>query len=345
MTPKIHLFFQVILLGCASAQPDNGHALPEANPSPTTTASPSPDFPLAGKHLMFYNLENLFDTQPDAAINDHDFTPGSKLQWTTERLNTKLKHLAEAITLAGEDLPVLVGVCEVENREVFQRLANEPVFRPGHYQVVHFDSPDERGIDTGLLFDKQVFTLVRSEALNVPLVDDHTRDVLHVELGAYGHSFHVFVNHWPSRREGQEKSEPKRMAAAEVVKQAVAAIEVDGDTHIIIMGDFNDGPTDLSIKRGLGAGCTPSSKGLIDLMCLNQPVGHGSHQFNGHWEYLDQFIVSAPLLPLVEEANAVWHETLLFNHPKFGQSPDKTYSGGRYKGGYSDHLPIKLRFK
>lgn len=341
MLNPIIVFNALLLLGCANAQPADEIA---AN---TTTEAPPPEkgFPLKGQHVLFYNVENLFDTEYDAAINDRDFTPGSEQQWTPERLDTKLTHLAEAIGFAGKELPVLIGVCEVENKAVVERLANETSLKAAHYQVVHYDSPDERGIDTGLLFDTDVFKLVRSEALNVPLTVDRTRDILHSELTAEGHTFHVFVNHWPSRREGQEKSEPKRMAAAQVLKEAVAAIATNGSTHVIIMGDFNDSPRDRSIQEGLGAKCANAPTGLVDMMCVDQPEGHGSHQYNGNWDYLDQFIISGDLFTEVKEAKALWDDRLLFKHPKYGPSPDKTYSGGKYKGGYSDHLPIVLRFK
>lgn len=336
------LFNALLLLGCAAAQPADEPVV--VNDTSTGTSRPGKGFPLKGEHIMFYNVENLFDTEYDATINDRDFTPDSEQQWTPERLTTKLDHLAEAIGFAGKEPPVLLGVCEVENKAVIERLANETSLKAAHYQVVHYDSPDERGIDVGLLFDQDIFKLVKSEALNVPLEDDRTRDILHAELTAGGHVFHVFVNHWPSRREGQQKSEPKRMAAARVLKEALAAIPQAPTTHVIIMGDFNDTPTDRSIQEGLGAKCANTSTGLVDLMCVDQPTGHGSHQYDGHWDYLDQFIISGDLTTHVKEAKALWDDRLLFKHPKYGLSPDKTYSGRSYKGGYSDHLPIVLRF-
>lgn len=332
-----------VLAGCGAAMPTEDSAQQPPD-SIATEGEGGKTFPLAGAHIVFYNVENLFDTEYDQTINDRDFTPGSEQQWTPERLDTKLDHLAEAIGFTGKELPVLIGVCEVENKAVVERLANDTKLKPAHYAVVHHDSPDERGIDVGLLFDTDVFQLIRSEPLNVPLENDATRDILHAELSAGGQLFHIFVNHWPSRREGQEKSEPKRMIAAQVLKEAVAAITVNANTHVIIMGDFNDTPEDRSIQSGLGAQCKSVATGLVDLMCVDQPVGHGSHQYNGEWDYLDQFIISAELFGSVKSAKSLWDDRLLFNHPKYGPSPNKTYSGGKYKGGYSDHLPIVLRF-
>lgn len=302
-------------------------------------------FPLRGEHVVFYNVENLFDAEDDPRTKDEDFLPTSELQWTPERLETKLEHLAKAVAMGGKNLPTLVGLAEVENRRVVERLAESAGLKAAGYSVVHEDSPDERGIDVALLVDPEVFTIVRHEALNVPLPGDRTRDILHAELEADGHVFHVFVNHWPSRREGPAKSEPKRMAAAKVLRSAVEALPKGPNIHTLIMGDFNDTPKDRSIQEGMGAMCAKNDGHLSALMCMDQPHGHGSYQYNGTWDYLDQFLVSTTLIAEVESAQALWEKQLLFDHPKYGPSPDKTYSGGRYKGGYSDHLPIVLRFK
>ena len=295
-------------------------------------------------NVVFYNVENLFDTRNDPGPGDDDLTPEGALKWTQERYTRKLQHLAEAISLAGEDLPLLVGLCEVENAGVVEDLARTSPLGTERYAVVHHDSPDERGIDVALLYQERLFNLLAEEALTVPLDNDRTRDILHATLASRSDTFHVFVNHWPSRREGQERSEPKRMAAAAVLASAIKQVRTGPRTHVLVMGDFNDTPTDRSIREGLGAGCTPTAE-LVDLMCVDQPTGHGSHQYQGEWAYLDQFMVDRTLAGRVAEAKAVWDERLLFKHPRYGRSPNKTYSGNSYKGGYSDHLPIVLRLK
>jgi predicted extracellular nuclease len=300
---------------------------------------------LSGTTILFYNVENLFDTEDDPRINDQDFLPTSRLNWTEERLRTKLEHLAEAIALGSELLPVMVGLAEVEDRAVVEALAGEPILKEAGYEVVHFDSPDERGIDVALMYASDRFTLEHSEALRVGLDNDRTRDILYAVLSAEGHRFHVFVNHWSSRREGQAKSEPKRMAAAGVVAEKLAGIEVGPADHVIIMGDFNDTPTDKSIQVGLKASCDASGSQLVALMCSDLVTGDGSHQYNGDWQYLDQFLVDPGFAKNVVSAGAVHDDRLLFQHPRYGPSPDKTYSGGHYKGGYSDHLPVALRIR
>lgn len=301
--------------------------------------------PLHGATVLFYNVENLFDTKDDAATNDQDFLPTSEMAWTEDRYRTKLKHLAEAIAMTDAELPEFLGLAEVENGTVVKDLAQQKALAMAKYTVVHFDSPDERGIDVALLYKRDKFTLEQSEPLNVDLGDDRTRDILHVELSRAGHSYHVFVNHWPSRHGGPEKSEPKRMAAAGVLRTAVSKIKAGPLTHIIIMGDFNDTPMDNSIQKGLGATCEMGSGALVDLMCVTQPTGSGSYNYQGEWSYLDQFIMDPTSAKDVKSAGAFYDKRIMFDHPKHGPSPDKTYSGNHYKGGYSDHLPIVLRFR
>jgi|694.fasta_scaffold02710_24 predicted extracellular nuclease len=333
----------VCLFACGATEEQRPSTEPKAV-GPTRSATVLKPMP-ASSAVVFYNVENLFDTRNDPSTNDEDFLPEGELHWTQDRLATKLDRLGSAIQWAGgAQLPVLVGLCEVENADVVEALARSRNLISARYAVVHHDSPDERGIDVALLYDPEHLTLIGSKPLTVPLAKDRTRDILHATLASTTDTFHVFVNHWPSRGEGQLKSEPKRMAAARVLAQAVKGIRTGATTHLLIMGDFNDTPMDSSIQEGLAAGCT-STDALIDLMCVDQPEGHGSHQYDGHWDYLDQFVVGKALAARVASAKALWDKRLLFKHPRYGLSPNKTYSGGSYKGGYSDHLPIVLRLK
>lgn len=336
-------FLAAVMVGCGASAPE-----------PKVAAPPAGDFngdvtelmPFTGQRIVNYNVENLFDTEPDPKINDQDFTPSGKLNWTKDRYNRKLEHLAAAISWSGPELPVLIGLEEVENRAVVQDLANTAPLKG--YTILHHDSQDERGIDVALLVRDAFAEVISEEALNIPLVDDRTRDVLYAQLRiADGEELHVFVDHWSSRHGGQEQSEPKRMIAARVVRTKVDAILAkDPEAKILVMGDFNDHPTDRSIQEGLKAACDPKAKAdLFDLMCIDTPSNHGSYNYEGEWGYLDQMIVSRGLLPIVKDAKALWDERLLFKHPKYGKSPDKTYSGGDYKGGYSDHLPVVLELK
>lgn len=333
----------VLLLSCAGA-PAVEEVITEERPA----APKEPLQPLTGQRIVCYNVENLFDTTDDTDSEDSDFLPTGRLQWTPERYATKLAHLAEAIAWSADGAPPIIGLVEVENRRVVDALAATVPLKDQGYVVVHHDSPDERGIDVALLVRDTYAEVKSHEALNVPLENDRTRDVLYAELVlAGGERLHVFVSHWPSRREGQEKSEPKRIAAAHVVRAKVDAIlAADPQAQVLIIGDFNDAPTDRSIQEGLRAACDRAGKAdLFDLMCMDQPPGHGSHNYQGEWAYLDQMIVSRALLDKVGGAKAFWDDRLLFNHPRYGRSPDKTYSGDDYKGGYSDHLPVVLQLK
>jgi predicted extracellular nuclease len=330
----------LLLLGCG--------APPSTGPGAEAAAPSTPLGDMQGAHMVFYNVENLFDTHDDPATNDADFLPGSEQQWTPERYRHKLEQLSKAITWAGEGPPLLIGLAEVENATVVKDLARTGALADAPYIVVHHDSPDERGIDVTLLVDRDRARVRREEALTVDLPGDATRDVLYAALDVDGpQDLHVFVAHWPSRREGQRESEPKRMAAAHLIRERVNdLLDQDAQALVLIMGDLNDHPTDRSVQEGLGAGCDPQADAdLYALMCMDRLPGEGSHQYNGEWAYLDQFIVSKALLDRTLAARAVSDQRLLFHHPKFGPSPDKTYSGGHYKGGFSDHLPVVLRLK
>ncbi|MEO8066150.1 MAG: endonuclease/exonuclease/phosphatase family protein [Flavobacteriales bacterium] len=305
--------------------------------------------------VVTYNVENLFDTQDDPAlVGDDEYLPQGNLKWTEERYQAKLKHLAEAIAMTGDALPMIIGLVEVENAQVAMDLAKTPPLDKGNYTLEHFDSPDERGIDVALLVQDGPFCRAdHAEPLIVRLPGDATRDVLYARLKlANDEPLHVFVNHWPSRREGVRESEPKRMAAAAVVRKKVDAILAnDANARIIVMGDLNDAPLDRSIRDGLAAASDTSSKDrdLYDLVNLDDRTDAGSHQFDGEWAYLDHIIVSRGMLWPQQgfhagSAAAVRDSRLLFDHPRFGPSPNRTYAGrGVYHGGYSDHLPVVLQ--
>lgn len=305
---------------------------------------------------MFYNVENLFDTQNDPKTNDDDFTPAGKVPWTEERLDTKIKHIGQVMTdITSPAMPDLVGFAEVENLQVLEMLTSSALLTKTNYGIVHYDSPDERGIDVALLYNPLTFKVVSSEPLKVELPgNDRTRDILYVKGKLKsGETLHVFINHWPSRREGSEISEPKRMAAAGVLRAKIDAIQkIEKSANILILGDFNDEPSDNSITQGLNA-LSPEQPGkgnnLYSMLYPQFKKGEGT-LFYKDWDLFDQIIVSGNLLSRkkgfhtsLNDATIFSAEYLLFKNKNGGSRPNRTM-GEKYFGGYSDHLPVIVKF-
>lgn len=311
--------------------------------------------------IMFYNLENLFDTIDDPNTDDRIFLPDADRQWNTEKYETKLRQMARVIAEGSDGLPMIVGLCEVENAAVLNDLIAEPALQNGNYKYVHFDSPDERGIDVALLYNEKLFNLKEASAIPVHLIQndtvDHTRDILAVAGTVRGSNTVLlfFVNHWPSRSEGEEASAWKRVAAAQTLKLAVDSVrQAVKDAHIVIMGDFNDTPFDKSIQSILGAvpeGNSYAADALVNLMANDQQNGKGSYNYKGKWQALDQMIVSANLVDgkktEADAQAAAWiqRDWMMFTHPSYGLSPNRTYSGTKWSGGFSDHLPVYVPLK
>ena len=310
--------------------------------------------------VAFYNVENLFDTEDDPNRQDEEFLPDSKKQWTAERYQDKLSKLAQVV--AALNYPVLLGLAEVENEAVLRALTEHPDLAEAGYDVVHYDSPDARGIDVALLYRAAFFTPVSSQAIPVTFEEDNyqSRDILLVS-GTLGkdtkyNTLHVLVNHWPSRRGGVAQSEARRLTAATLARQAVdELLQADATANVILMGDFNDEPTDRSITAGLRAtGATQQTDPfqLFNTVAALDAQGRGTYQFRGNWNMLDQIIVSNGLVEnarkvddyyyLPESATVFTPDWLLQADGKYAGYPDRTYAGNQYLGGYSDHLPVYI---
>ena len=209
--------------------------------------------------VAFYNLENLFDTEDDTYILDNDFLPQSDRNWTPKRYEKKIYKLGSAISSLGpeeaKNAPVLLGVAEVENKRVLNDLIESEQLSEYEYDFVHYNSPDERGIDVGLLYQKEYFEVLESESIPILLYNeegnrDFTRDTLYVKGLLNNEPIHVFVNHWSSRRDGANETTHKRIKAAETVREKIDYIQSEEiDPRIIIMGDFNDDPTCDSVQK------------------------------------------------------------------------------------------------
>lgn len=305
--------------------------------------------------VAFYNLENLFDTVLDANTLDTDFTPNGIRQWTPARYRKKLKKLARTISEIGLDSsgrpPVLVGVAEVEKAAVVRDLLETYPLKAYHYDYVHYESPDERGIDTAFIYNRDYFTIIRSKP--IPLIvqngngeRDTTRDILYVEGMLNGESVHIFINHWPSRRTGDEETDYKRIEAARTINAYMEVIEETvSDPNYIVMGDFNDGPTAASIQTLM-----ESDKLFNPMEPLHSPI-RGSATYRRSWNLFDQIMVSHNFLNYGKRTHSFVHADI-FDAPflaeikgRYKGSPYRTYAGGKYKGGYSDHFPVYIQLK
>jgi predicted extracellular nuclease len=306
---------------------------------------------------MFYNVENLYDIQNDPKTDDDEFTPQGKVPWTEERLETKIQHTGKVITdIASPALPDLIGFAEIENRQVLEMLTASALLSKTKYAIIHFDSPDERGIDVAAIYNPTTFKVITSEPLQVVLPDnDRTRDILYIKGKVNtGEILHVFINHWPSRREGTELSEPKRLAAAKVLRAKIDAIQkLEKSANILLLGDFNDEPSNKAITEGLKAQSPTlaiTNNNLYNMLYPEFAKGEGS-LFYKDWDLFDQIIVSGIMISRkkglhtkVTDAGIFNADYLLFKDKSGESRPNRTMSGDKYFGGYSDHLPVFVKF-
>ncbi len=308
--------------------------------------------------VAFYNCENFFDTKDDPNKKDDEFLPESPLKWDETRFMNKLTKVAQVLdsTVAGDGLPELVGLVEIENKEVLEELVSKSQFKTKSYGVISTDSPDERSIDVGLLYDKAVFTLVDFKELNATnsaLGDYKTRNVLFATLKATnGDVIYVFVNHWPSRREGEKESEPRRIFAAEQVRNKINELQKKNPkSKVIVMGDFNDHPDNNSILNTLKATDNPKDKGdLYNAFKTLDAAKQGTHYYDKEWRVLDQIMVSQAFIGAKKgykfnpkNAHILRKDFVMFKNTKTGEEkPNRTYSGEKYYNGYSDHLSIYI---
>src|SRR4051794_28849607 len=213
--------------------------------------------------IAFYNCENFYDTTDNPVVNDEEFTPHGDKNYNSKIYWDKVEHLATVLSQIGTDInpdgPAIIGVAEIENDTVLNDLVHHPLLKNRNYKIVHYDSKDIRGVDVGFLYNSKYFTVEASKKLFVHLPQGtkeavFTRDVLWLKGKLNGETVYVFVNHWPSRRGGEERSLPGREAAAQVNKNFIDSIEKqEPNAKIIVMGDLNDDPVSPSVTSGLGA--------------------------------------------------------------------------------------------
>ena len=313
----------------------------------------------SGHPVVFYNVENLFDIFDDPNTSDDEFTPQGRKKWDVTKYKKKIDDITKVLTSIGNEMPVIIGLSEVENADVVVDLLSHKDMRNGNYVIVHEESPDNRGIDVAFMHDETRFNYLEHESIrtNFPWGSDiKTRDVLMVKGEFANHdTVYIFVNHWPSRRDGQLETEPKRTLVAQNVRNRIDKIlEEDPEAKIMLMGDFNDYPNNKSVSEVIKAKETKDLKDgeFYNLMFRLEKQGLGSHNYRGEWGMLDQIMISKGLTNSKDgikvrdnKAKVFAEDWVLFKRNTGETSPNKTYGGNKYFGGYSDHLPVYVILK
>lgn len=292
--------------------------------------------------IAFWNIENLFDLVDDPNKNDDEFSIGGRKNVTSEIYDLKIKHSAEVLLDLNADI---LGLCEVENLSVLQDLNRS--FAKRDYDIIHYDSPDERGIDNVLLYDKSRFKVLNSRPIRNTLNGkDKTRDILYI-LGQFqSDTLHIFVNHWPSNYGGVEQSIPKRAATANLIKNEIKKIQSKNSyADIVLLGDFNEDPDDANVKSLEEVGL----KSLMKSMIGKPKVG--TYVYRGKDYFYDQIIINDGLNDNKNLA-VVKNSVYILDLPKYRQQegkykhyPFRFWAGSRLLGGYSDHLAVKFLIK
>ncbi|MEI7596992.1 MAG: hypothetical protein WCK02_14690 [Bacteroidota bacterium] len=309
--------------------------------------------------IMSYNVENLFDTIDNPEKSDEEYLPSSKLQWNTEKYFAKINKIAKVIkSIHSEELPEIISLIEIENKAVLEDLISKTELKNSCYKIVHYDSPDPRGVDVGLLYRSDEFKVIKSFPIKISFNGDtayKTRDILYVK-GLMGKSdtLHIFVNHWKSRNSKDEETELKRIFEASVLRQKVDSIQNScKNAKIVITGDFNDEPTNKSLSETLKAGNTtdaPSFNMLYNMMYDKKLKAEGTYFYRSEWSMLDNIIVSYPLINAAKgtyktnyNSSVIFKQDWMLYTDKNGNKvPNRTFAGEKYTGGISDHLPIYI---
>jgi endonuclease/exonuclease/phosphatase family metal-dependent hydrolase len=313
--------------------------------------------------IGFYNMENLFDTEDDPKIDDSEYLPTSVKKWDTQRYQAKLTKISEVISQLGSPFaPDIMGLCELENKKVLQDLIAMPTLISKKYEIVHYDSPDTRGIDVALLYKPALFKPYQTKPYYIEFPNypnDKTRNFLLVSgILASGDTLHVIVAHLPSRRSGDESVQKRMYVASQMRKVVVEILSKNENANIVMMGDWNDEPSDKSISEGLNAKADYTKLQKDDFynpMAQLQADGKATHYYKSKGQednhLFDQFAISMNLVNKNSRLQYLINSASIFS-PLFVQQtgnyagfPNRTYVGDRYLGGYSDHFAVYLKLK
>ncbi len=332
--------------------------------------------------LAFYNFENLFDTINDPHTNDDEWTPKGAQRWTSQKYHQKLVNLSRVVAEIGTsdntNAPTFIGCSEIENRGVLEDLIKEPKIIDKDFGIIHFDSPDKRGIDVALLYQKKYFrpttyaniplyvyrketnTKIKNDKItdennedDIEMVSQSnrvfTRDQLLVTGFLEGEEIHIIVNHWPSRSGGEKKSSPFREAAGALNRKIIDSLQrINPKAKVITLGDLNDGPFNNSIKKAVGA---KAKKEEVPALGIFNPFeemankGMGTIAFRDSWDIFDQIMVTQSLIQKDFHSFQFW-KAGIYNKSFLIQT------SGPYKGypkrhsateiGFSDHFPVYI---
>ena len=291
--------------------------------------------------IAFYNVENLFDTLDTPNKSDSEFLPNGKKEWNSEKYNTKIKHINQVIDAI--ESPLIIGLCEVENKNVVLDIVKNGQLSCTH-AVVHAESRDQRGIDNAIIYDKSALLLEEKGTIRFNIPGDRpTRDILWARFTARKTSFYLMVNHWPSRYGGAEESEPKRMIAAENARLFIdSLIQNDPKVRIIFMGDLNDHPENAAPQM--------IQEQLSPMITTESGKYQGTHNYRGQWGILDHIMVSDSFLKkrgtrIVKNSGTIHSFNFLIVEYRGNEVPARTYGGKKYLNGYSDHLPVSIKIR
>ncbi|HOX78248.1 MAG TPA: endonuclease [Bacteroidales bacterium] len=308
--------------------------------------------------IVFYNVENLFDVMDDTLTNDEEFLPEGDKNWTYDRFREKTIKIYRTLVALGQgDMPAVIGLCEVENRLVLNRLIYDTPLSLKDYRLIHRESHDARGVDVALIYRADLFFPITSEWLTIPLRSgETTREILHVKGRIWDRdTLDIYINHWPSRYGGAGTSVQKRMAAAAILSESIVKVlKSNYNANIIVMGDFNDEPDDesmQSVNKILENSLQDSFCPLVNLSSLEKNIfGRGTIKHQGVWSVFDQILVSCALfsgdsgLRVSDQMAGIFMAEFLLepDNAYSGMKPFRTYLGPGYHGGFSDHMPVFL---
>lgn len=300
--------------------------------------------------IAFYNLENLFDPLENDKTLDKDFTPNGIYKWGQDKYQKKINNLSKTISKIGltrcDIPPVLIGVCEVENESCLIDLVQSSSLKEFDYDFVFHESPDHRGIHVALLYQKKHFTVEKNTPVSIAFTNDPeiegTRDILHITGLLFEEPVHLILNHWPSRSDGTNSTNHKRLSASKEVQGVIDKINgSEQQAKIIVMGDFNDEPTSISLAPIL-------NQGFENPMLEFQKLKKGSVKYKGKWIMFDQILFNRNLKessPFEYLSTQIYVEpSLIQKSGKHRGSPKRTFNGSYYLGGYSDHFPVFMYF-